>query len=143
MGINTIPQPPGQKGKCVQHTLIRYVNFLVDNIFIKVGDHILHKTQSNEDVLRTISHKSLSLRFRVLLGESYIFFARKFTNSFRYIEDLLSFNNFKLVHRCEHQIYSKDLTRTTLFGIFALSWTSTCVSLIIVNYMIKRIFSSS
>lgn len=98
-----------------KNTLIKYINFLVDNIFIKVGDHIFRQNigiPMGTDCAPFLANLYLyALEFDYLekTTKKDIFLARKFTNSFRYIDDLLSFNNFKLIDKCKHKIYPKEL----------------------------------
>ena len=43
------------------------------------------------------------------LTKENIYLARKFSNSFRYIDDLITFNNDKLMNKHKHHMYPKEL----------------------------------
>ena len=52
---------------------------------------------------------SLEYDFLERATKQNIFFARTFSNSYRYIDDLLSFNNSNLINRYKHKIYPPEL----------------------------------
>lgn len=52
---------------------------------------------------------SLEYKFLEKLTRKDIFLARKFTHCFRYIDDLIAFNNNNLITRLKHEIYPPEL----------------------------------
>ena len=52
---------------------------------------------------------SLEYKFLEKLTRKDIFLARKFTQCFRYIDDLIAFNNNTLITRLKHEIYPPEL----------------------------------
>ena len=52
---------------------------------------------------------ALEFQFLEKLSKKDIFLARKFSNSYRYIDDLLMFNNDDLMNKYKYEIYPKEL----------------------------------
>ena len=52
---------------------------------------------------------ALEYKFLEQLTNDDIDTARRFSNSYRYIDDLLTFNNYTLMDEYKHRIYPKEL----------------------------------
>ena len=92
--------------------LFEHICFLIDNIYITVGNHILRQVigiPMGTDCAPYLANVYLySLEFD-FLEKAPIHLARKFSNSYRYIDDLLSFNNNNLINQLKHRIYPTEL----------------------------------
>ena len=116
--------------------------FLIDNSFIKVGNHIFKQIRgipmgtSWSPFLANLYIYALEFDFLDKLTKSNIHEARKFRHMFRYIDDLLCLNNDKLLSKYIHDIYPEGLilNRTNEHGSlntfstthFSLYFRSSC-----------------
>ena len=93
--------------------------FLVDNIYVRFGEHLFHQTVGNPKGIQTLPHPLLA-EFVFLFSYENEFLdklikegkrklARKFNLSNCYIDDLISFNN-KRFKEFISGIYPKELT---------------------------------
>ena len=95
-------------------TLIKHVFFLIDNIYIAIGDNIFQQTigipmgTDCAPFLANLYLYALEFKFLESLTRTNIDAARKFSSSFRYIDDLITFNN-NLMDEYKDQIYPKEL----------------------------------
>ena len=95
--------------------LINHINFLIDNIYIDVGGHIFRQKigipmgTDCAPFLANLYLYALEFKFLENLSKNDIYTARKFSKSFRYIDDLLMFNNGKLMNKYKNKIYPKEL----------------------------------
>ena len=91
-------------------TLIKYVN-----IYINVNNKIFRQTigipmgTNCAPFLANLYLYALEFQFLEKLSKKDIFLARKFSNSYRYIDDLLMFNNDDLMNKYKYEIYPKEL----------------------------------
>lgn len=104
---NTIPLNAKQ--------LITYINYLIDNIFITVSDKVYRQVigipmgTDCAPFLANLYLYALEFKFLDKMTKENISLARKFSNSFRYIDDLLTFNNDDLMNKYMNEIYPKEL----------------------------------
>ena len=95
--------------------ILNMIYFLIDNSFIKVGNHIFKQIRgismgtSCSPFLANLYLYALEFDFLDKLTKSNIHEARKFRHMFRYIDDLLCLNNDKLLSKYIHEIYPKEL----------------------------------
>ena len=95
--------------------LIEYICYLIDNIFINVGDKVFRQVigipmgTDCAPFLANLYLYALEFKFLEELTKVDIKLARKFSNSLRYIDDLLMFNNDGLMDSYKHKIYPKEL----------------------------------
>jgi len=95
--------------------LYKYICYLIDNIYINVNNQVFRQVigiPMGTDCAPFLANLYLyALEFKYLekLTKDDIFLARKFSNSFRYIDDLLMFNNDDLMETHKHNIYPKEL----------------------------------
>jgi len=96
-------------------TLLNHIHFLIDNIYIKVGQHIFRQQigipmgTDCAPFLANLFLYSLEYNFLEKLTKENIFLARKFTHCYRYIDDLITFNNNGLMTHMKHNIYPTEL----------------------------------
>lgn len=101
--------------KLDKNTLLKHICFLIDNIYIKVGELILRQIvgipmgTNCAPFLANLYLYSLEYAFLDKAAKKNIYFARKFSSCFRYIDDLLAFNNYNLINKYKHDIYPKEL----------------------------------
>jgi hypothetical protein len=101
--------------KISKDELINHINFLIDNIYIDVGGHVFRQKigipmgTDCAPFLANLFLYALEFKFLENLTKHDIFLARKFSHSFRYIDDLLMFNNGKLMDIYKNRIYPKEL----------------------------------
>ena len=101
--------------KLTKEQLINHISFLIDNIYIKIGNHIFRQRigipmgTDCAPFLANLYLYSLEYEFLDKAAKKNIFFARKFSNSYRYIDDLISFNNNNLINKYKHNIYPSQL----------------------------------
>ena len=95
--------------------MIEYIDFLIDNIFVQVGDHIFRQKigipmgTDCAPFLANLYLYALEFQYMEKLTNENIHLARKFSDSFRYIDDLIIFNNDDLMNEHKHMIYPKEL----------------------------------
>jgi hypothetical protein len=95
--------------------LITHINFLIDNIYIDVGKNVFRQKigipmgTDCAPFLANLFLYALEFKFLEKLSKENIYLARKFSNSFRYIDDLLMFNNGRLMNIHKNKIYPKEL----------------------------------
>ena len=95
--------------------LINYINYLIDNIFITVSDRVYRQVigipmgTDCAPFLANLYLYALEFKFLDKMTRHNIYIARKFSNSFRYIDDLLMFNNDTLMNKYMNDIYPKEL----------------------------------
>jgi len=98
-----------------QDTLLKHIFFLIDNIYITVGELTLRQTvgipmgTNCAPYLANLYLYSLEFAFLDRTAKKSIYLARKFSNCFRYIDDLIAFNNYKLIDRYKNHIYPPEL----------------------------------
>ena len=101
--------------KISQEQLIKHVNYLIDNIYIQVGDHVFKQVvgipmgTDCAPFLANLYLYALEFKYMEKLTKTDIHTARKFSNSFRYIDDLLTFNHDNLINEHKHKIYPKEM----------------------------------
>jgi hypothetical protein len=82
-----------------KNMLLSYMNFLIDNIYVCVGNNIFRQNigipmgTDCAPFLANLYLYALEHNYLQTLMKKDIHAARKFSNSFRYIDDLLAFNN--------------------------------------------------
>ena len=95
--------------------LFKYISFLIDNIYIKVANNIYRQCigipmgTDCAPFLANLYLYALEWEYIDGISKKNIYLARKFSNCFRYIDDLLSFNNFKIIDKCKSKMYPKEL----------------------------------
>ena len=91
------------------------VNYLIDNIYIQVGDHVFRQAigipmgTDCAPFLANLYLYALEFKFMETLSNTNIHLARKFSCCFRYIDDLLTFNNDELMNEYKNVIYPKEM----------------------------------
>jgi hypothetical protein len=96
-------------------TLITYINYLIDNIYITVGTHVFRQIigipmgTDCAPFLANLYLYALEYNFLDDLTKKNIHLARKFSNSYRYIDDLITFNNDSLIDKYKNIIYPEEL----------------------------------
>jgi hypothetical protein len=96
-------------------SLVNYVNYLIDNIYITVGDRIYRQVigipmgTDCAPFLANLYLYALEFDFLDRMTKTNIYIARKFSDSFRYIDDLLMLNNDELMDKYMSEIYPKEL----------------------------------
>ena len=102
--------------KLTKEQLMKHITFLIDNIYITVGKHIFRQIigipmgTDCAPFLANLYLYSLEYHFLESTAKKNIYFARKFSNSYRYIDDLLSFNNNNFINQFKKRIYPQGLT---------------------------------
>ncbi len=95
--------------------LFNHIHFLIDNIYLDVGGHIFRQKigipmgTDCAPFLANLYLYALEFEFLEKMSKENIYLARKFSKSFRYIDDLLMFNNGKLMNEYKSEIYPKEL----------------------------------
>ena len=98
-----------------QHSLYEYICYLIDNIYISVGSFVFRQKigipmgTDCAPFLANLYLYALEFDYLAKLNKSNPFEARKFSKCFRYIDDLLCFNNNNLVMEKVHEIYPPEL----------------------------------
>ena len=96
-------------------TLIEYIVHLIDNVYISVNSKVFRQVigipmgTDCAPFLANLYLYALEYIFLERMTKEDIHLARKFSNSFRYIDDLLMFNNDTLMTKYKHDIYPKEL----------------------------------
>ena len=86
---------------------------MIDNIFINVGKYVFRQIigiPMGTDCAPFLANLYLyALEFKYLekITKTDIFLARKCSNSFRYIDDLLAFDNNNIINVVKSKIYPK------------------------------------
>jgi hypothetical protein len=94
---------------------LTHINFFIDNIYIDVGKNIFRQKigipmgTDCAPFLANLFLYALEFKFLEKLSKENIYLARKFSNSFRYIDDLLMFNNGRLMNIHKNKMYPKEL----------------------------------
>lgn len=95
--------------------LIEYICYLIDNIYISVNNKIFRQIigipmgTDCAPFLANLYLYALEFKFLDNLTKEDIPLARKFSNSYRYIDDLIMFNNNGLMDEYKYKIYPKEL----------------------------------
>lgn len=98
-----------------KETLIEYIYYLIDNIYINVGDHVFRQAigipmgTDCAPFLANLYLYALEYDYLEKLTKQDIYLARKFSNSYRYIDDLISFNNNNIINHLKNKIYPSEL----------------------------------
>ena len=96
-------------------TLIKHITYLIDNIYICVNNNVFRQVigipmgTDCAPFLANLYLYALEYSFLENLTNTNINLARQFSNSYRYIDDLLTFNNYTLMDKYKHKIYPKEL----------------------------------
>lgn len=121
--------------------LLDHFNFLIDNIFIRVGPSVFQQTVGipmGTDCAPLIADLflfSFEFEFMKTLIRANLPKARTFNNTFRYIDDLLTLNNPQFTHNISH-IYPKELElKKTTEGIDTCSYLD--LSITIANHKFR------
>jgi hypothetical protein len=96
--------------------LIEYINYLIDNIYVTVGDNIFRQKigiPMGTDCAPYLANLYLyALEFKYLkelMSNKHIHIARKLSQSYRYIDDLLIFNSDGLMDEHKTKMYPPEL----------------------------------
>ena len=98
-----------------KYQLIEYICYLIDNIYIHVNNNMFRQVigipmgTDCAPFLANLYLYALEFKFLDTLSKKNIRLARKFSNSFRYIDDLLMFNNDGIMDEYKYEIYPKEL----------------------------------
>jgi hypothetical protein len=101
--------------KLTKDELFDCIKFLIDNIFISVSDVIFKQVigipmgTDYAPFLANLYVYALEFEFLDKLTKTNIVQARKFSNCFRYIDDLITFNNNELMDEYKYEIYPSAL----------------------------------
>ena len=96
-------------------TLIKHINHLINNVYICIGQHVRKQVigipmgTDCAPYLANLYLYALEYKFLEKLTKSNIHLARKFSTSHRYIDDLITFNNNRLMDTYKYEIYPKEL----------------------------------
>ena len=98
-----------------KNTLIKHITYLIDNVYISVNNNVFRQVigipmgTDCAPFLANLYLYALEYKFLEQLTHDDIDTARRFSNSYRYIDDLLTFNNYTLMDEYKHKIYPKEL----------------------------------
>ena len=102
-----------------KNTLIQHITYLIDNVYISVNNNVFRQVigipmgTDCAPFLANLYLYALEYKFLEQLTNDDIDTARRFSNSYRYIDDLLTFNNYTLMDEYKHKIYPKELILNT------------------------------
>ena len=97
--------------KLDKNELLEYINFLIDNIYVTVGNDVFRQVigipmgTDCAPFLANLYLYALEFEFLEKLTKQDIRLARKFSKTFRYIDDLSMFNSDGLMDTYKTQIY--------------------------------------
>ena len=111
-------QTPSSSVSCVsidKGKLVEWTDYLIDNVYIKVGDKVYWQTigiPMGRDCAPQLAnlflfHYEYSYMKRLMASNLYM--AKKFSDTVRYIDDLLTLNNLKFEEEIVN-IYPPELT---------------------------------
>ena len=109
-----VPSRACSKYSITEETLIAYVEYLVDNIYVNIGNTVCRQCVGipmGTDCAPLLANLFLfyyEYKYMKNLIKNNIWVARKFNNTMRYIDDLLTLNNSKFEHAIS-DIYPPEL----------------------------------
>lgn len=101
--------------KFTKQELLKHIYYLIDNIYVTVGSNVFRQVvgipmgTDCAPFLANLYLYALEYNFLEKLTKENIHEARKFSNCFRYIDDLIAFNNNNLMDKYKHKIYPKEM----------------------------------
>ena len=119
---------PSTRQSLTEDRLISYVEYLIDNIYVNVGNQVYRQcvgVPMGTDCAPLLANLFLFFyenRYMKSLIKSNIHMARRFNNTIRYIDDLLVLNNTNFSDAIQDIYYSELQLKKTTESTTALSY---------------------